>query len=267
MSKIIGVTVGTPTSPKRIAKEIIPEVTPEDNGKVLIVNDGDWTVGALPNNLRATLHITLKANAWADGKQTIENNAVSENCTLVVNPTEGSKDAYIASVIELTEAEVGKMVFTCVTVPTEDIEVLVHVVGSLVEVEGAPDFIYANSKEELPADAKEGAIAFVPSEGESGGTWERFVPTTALKAGDMIPISDTEIAILEKAAAKEENLWMYLYYEDLGIPLPILVPLAYSNNEGMIIYSGQHLTAVYIYVYSAEDETWGGQLMLSGSQG
>ena len=153
----------------------LPDVNAEDNGKVLIVNEGDWTVGALPNNLRDTLTITLKASAWADGKQTIVAAEVSENCTLVVNPTEGSKDAYIASVIELTEAEVGKMVFECTEAPTEDIEVLVHVVGSLVEVDGAPDFIFANSKEELPADAKEGAIAFVPSEGESGGNNIEFL--------------------------------------------------------------------------------------------
>ncbi len=51
MSKIIGVTVGTPTSPKRIAEEIVPQVTSEDNGKVMIVNDGEWSVGVLPKIL------------------------------------------------------------------------------------------------------------------------------------------------------------------------------------------------------------------------
>jgi hypothetical protein len=41
--KIIGITVGTPTSPDRIAKEILPTVTEKDEGKALKVQGGKWT--------------------------------------------------------------------------------------------------------------------------------------------------------------------------------------------------------------------------------
>lgn len=73
MSKIIGVTVGTPTSPTTIEKEIkpvktingiapddngnveikgeggngLPEITENDNGKVLMAVDGAWQAAAL----------------------------------------------------------------------------------------------------------------------------------------------------------------------------------------------------------------------------
>lgn len=73
MSKIIGVTVGTPTSPAKIENEIkpvktingiapddngnvevkgegekgLPEITETDNGKVLMVVRGTWQAAAL----------------------------------------------------------------------------------------------------------------------------------------------------------------------------------------------------------------------------
>lgn len=47
MSKIIGVTVGTPTSPSRIAQEILPKVTEADNGKFLMVVNGEIKAVAL----------------------------------------------------------------------------------------------------------------------------------------------------------------------------------------------------------------------------
>lgn len=69
MNKIIGVTVGTPTSPKAMAKElqpvtsvnntqpdetgnvaleVLPTVTKEDDGQFLRVVDGKWDKSPLP---------------------------------------------------------------------------------------------------------------------------------------------------------------------------------------------------------------------------
>lgn len=41
--KIVGVTVGTPMSPQRIAETVLPTVTEIDEGKVLTVQGGRWT--------------------------------------------------------------------------------------------------------------------------------------------------------------------------------------------------------------------------------
>ena len=46
--KIVGVTVGTPMNPERIAEKFgagaaLPKVTEEDNGKVLKVQSGQWS--------------------------------------------------------------------------------------------------------------------------------------------------------------------------------------------------------------------------------
>ena len=46
--KIVGVTVGTPMNPKRIAEKFgagaaLPKVTEEDNGKLLKVKGGQWS--------------------------------------------------------------------------------------------------------------------------------------------------------------------------------------------------------------------------------
>ena len=46
--KIVGVTVGTPISPERIAKEILPTVTENDEGKILQVEGGKWAAKDLP---------------------------------------------------------------------------------------------------------------------------------------------------------------------------------------------------------------------------
>ena len=42
--KIIGVTVGTPIKPSKIAEEILPHITKEDEGKVIGVKDGKYTL-------------------------------------------------------------------------------------------------------------------------------------------------------------------------------------------------------------------------------
>ena len=42
--KIIGVTVGTPIKPSRIAEEILPKITESDEGKVIGVKDGKYTL-------------------------------------------------------------------------------------------------------------------------------------------------------------------------------------------------------------------------------
>jgi len=131
-----------------------PKGDPGEDGK-------DYDYG----NIRETLEITLKSTDWADNKQTIEANAILENSTVVVNPTEESKDAYIDSGIMLTEAEVGYMVFECAEAPTEDIAVVVHVVDPLITAEPILSF---NSVDEMNAyEAEDGAIAIVPSEGDS----------------------------------------------------------------------------------------------------
>lgn len=138
----------------------------------------EW--GVLGSNVRDTLTLTLKADSWADSKQTIPEAAVTENCTLIVNPTEESNDAYIESAIVLDEAEVGKMVFTCSTVPTEDIAVLVHIIDPLITAEST-EILTFDSVEEMNAyEAEDGAIAIVPSEGESGGSGFAVIKLSSL---------------------------------------------------------------------------------------
>lgn len=41
--KIVGVTVGTPTSPQKIVEKGLPTVTDKDEGKALKVQGGKWT--------------------------------------------------------------------------------------------------------------------------------------------------------------------------------------------------------------------------------
>jgi len=130
-----------------------PKGDPGEDGK-------DYDYG----NIRETLEITLKSTDWADNKQTIEANAISENCTLVASPTTESTEAYIASGIMLTEAEVGEMAFECVVPPTEDIAVLVHVIDPLIAVEST-EILSFDSVDEMNAyEAEDGTIAIVPSE-------------------------------------------------------------------------------------------------------
>ena len=43
--KIVGITVGTPTNPKKVVEKAgvaLPVVTEDDNGKVLQVEGGEW---------------------------------------------------------------------------------------------------------------------------------------------------------------------------------------------------------------------------------
>lgn len=90
-----------------------------------------------PDNVRVTLEITLKAAEWVDNKQIVESATITEDSTLVVSHTMADVQAYLDSGIMLASAEVGKMEFTCVVVPTEDIKVLVHIVDPLITAGGA----------------------------------------------------------------------------------------------------------------------------------
>lgn len=210
-------------------------------------------------NLRDTLQITLKASDWPDNKQTIEAAEVAENCTLVVNPTEGSKDAYIAGVIELTEAEVGKMVFTCVNVPTEDIGVLVHVVGSLVEVESTKILSFDSVDEMNAYQAEEGAIALVPSEGGGGGG----MPVVELST---IPTDTSEQMLTEaentalNAVADKDNIFVKFKYGEEAPP--VLIPMTAYEMEGLPCFSGVYMYNGINNVYLLLGNTGEGWLMV-----
>lgn len=65
--KIVGITVGTPTSPERIAEEILPAVTDKDEGKILQVEGGKWTAKDLP-----TYDGEFIVTPSADNEQTLQ---------------------------------------------------------------------------------------------------------------------------------------------------------------------------------------------------
>lgn len=218
-----------------------PKGDPGEDGK-------DYDYG----NIRATLEITLKSTDWADNKQTIENAAVTENCTLIVNPTVESKEAYIESVIVLDEnlTEVGKLVFTCAEAPTEDIAVLVHVVDPLITTEPILSF---DTVDEMNAyEAEDGTIAIVPSEG--GGTYEPAILTfdDAPTIGTTEQVSDEVAEKLTEIYESGHKVFFVQHTHSTGTPYCVcaMTLTEVDNGDGNIIvgYAG--------YTYAFEPVVW-----------
>ena len=212
------------------------------------------------DNVRATLEITLKSTDWADNKQTITEAAVSENSTLIVNPTEESNDAYIESVIELSQelTEVGKMVFTCVTVPTEDIAVLVHIIDPLITAEST-EILSFDSVDEMNAyEAEDGAIAMVPSEGESGGF--PVVELTTVPTTEEQMATEAENTALS-AVADKANIFVKVKYGE-STP-PVLLPMTAYEMEGLPCFVGVLYPVITNNVYLLLGNTGDGWVVLA----
>lgn len=203
-------------------------------------------------NIRDTLEITLKSTDWADNKQTIPANAISENSTLVASPTTESTEAYIASGIMLTEAEVGEMAFECVVPPTEDIAVLVHIVDPLITTNPILSF---DSVDEMNAyEAEDGAIAIVPSEGESGAAKMYVLKVSEVPTADSPVVFDNEnTTILNDAVANETDI-LFLKIEGI-YAAPTVYTFVRSDLEGVTIYSCLPATGT-LWVIAQEEGVW-----------
>lgn len=209
------------------------------------------------SNIRDTLHITLTAAGWANNQQVIPCNSVGSNSTVMPNPTAASKQAYINAGIELTEATTESLTFTCATVPPiEDIAVLVHVIDPLITAEPILTF---DSVEEMNAyEAEDGAIAIVPSEGESGAfpvVELTTVPTTEEQMG-----SETENAALD-AVADKSNIFVKVKYGE-STP-PVLLPMTAYELEGLPCFVGVLYPITMNNVYLFLGNTGSGWLILA----
>lgn len=95
-----------------------------------------YTWSLFASNMRETLNITLAADAWVNGAQTIETLAIGDNSTVFPTPAPGSRDAYVNAGIQISAATSNSLIFTCAEVPTTDIVVEVFVTEPTAVVGG-----------------------------------------------------------------------------------------------------------------------------------
>lgn len=74
----------------------------------------------------STYDVTLTVAGWMDDRQDISIEAVTQQSSVTVYPKDVSAAAYVISDIMISQA-VGKVIFTCTTVPTTDINVVVEI--------------------------------------------------------------------------------------------------------------------------------------------
>jgi hypothetical protein len=197
------------------------------NANLVVYKNGRWLMGSGSGNIRDTVELTLEAANWSENRQVIPCNSVGSNSTVMPNPTAASKQAYIASGIMLTEAEVGKMVFECVVPPTEDIAVLVHIIDPLITAEPILTF---DSVEEMNAyEAEDGAIAIVPSEGE-----EKVINLTQYATDDGTSYNDVLLMLFSQGGGK---------YTHNGVITSGIFPDITTDKELKFVFDGSALAS------------------------
>lgn len=95
-----------------------------------------YTWSLFASNMRETLNVTLAADAWVNGSQTIETLSIGENSTVFPTPTPESKEEYLSAGVMISAATANSLVFTCLNTPAADISVTVFVTEPTVAVGG-----------------------------------------------------------------------------------------------------------------------------------
>ena len=95
-----------------------------------------YTWSLFASNMRETLNVTLAADAWVNGSQTIETLAIGENSTVFPTPSPESKEDYLNAGVMISAATANSLVFTCLNTPVADITVTVFVTEPSLSVGG-----------------------------------------------------------------------------------------------------------------------------------
>ena len=145
MSKIVGVTVGTPLSLSRIKSEIEPPieeaikehknnkenphgVTAEQVGATPASHKEDKNnphgvtaeqIGAQEQHLHFV--VNLPVSGWTNNNQTVACEGVTANNTLIVASAPENYEAYSKASVYCSAQAVGSLTFTCKSVPTTDL--------------------------------------------------------------------------------------------------------------------------------------------------
>lgn len=95
---------------------------------------------------------------------------------------------------------------------------------------GNANFIFANSKEELPdpSTVPENTVGLVPSEGASGGLPIVDIDTAPDANGEQILLSGADAAKLDEISASHENCFMRIFGLD---GYKYLVPMALTAGD------------------------------------
>lgn len=67
--------------------------------------------------------VVLSASEWTDNSQTVSVDGVTIDGTIIVSPAPNSHSEYANSGVMCTEQQEGSLVFTCDTIPTNDLTV------------------------------------------------------------------------------------------------------------------------------------------------
>lgn len=111
----------------------LADTTNATQGQVLTLDSNNNAVWATPSASVSTVSGTLLggSTAWGSGTniQTLTVQGVTSSNTIIVSPTPLSSTDYADAGIICTAQSTNQLTFTCVTVPTNDIELSIVIIG------------------------------------------------------------------------------------------------------------------------------------------
>ena len=113
----------------------LPSVTTSDNGKVLAVDSGAWSVQHWPVQTINRATYTLNSGEWTNNVQTInEAYIVYAYNDVIVSPTPSCISDYASAGIYCSGQADGELTFTCATEPSANIHVNVLAINSFNQI-------------------------------------------------------------------------------------------------------------------------------------
>ncbi len=83
----------------------------------------DKIMDEIEENFPISTTVVLSTTNWTDNSQTVSVDGVTIDGTIIVSPAPNSHSEYANSGVMCTEQQEGSLVFTCDTIPTNDLTV------------------------------------------------------------------------------------------------------------------------------------------------